>query len=669
MKRQRLIVLLLIASLLTGCFLARSGAVQISLELQGTLGETQEVMITNQSRTYLIDLGSDTICAFSLASGSWWVQAFSRDAEGRVFSASELVRVSGRAEAFVVLGLIPVQAQTTEIRPHNVVHTWPLAGGMELTWECDFDADGNWEVWRRRGNGVLWQRVKQIASGERAFSDPDHKAYAYIYALRYVQTGVLPSGLEKGEGVQPGLLEVTWSFEHSFAPAPLESFALGLAMDSRDEMAYADLVVHFRSGESFEQRRPLLAALGLRIKGEIPSLLAVLVEPESYSDRSLEKWSTYSDDHLFIEPNWIVVAEAWGQAAELPWYLDYIRIPAAHQVTTGDPNLRIAVVDTGLQQMPAVLPAGVQVIPGYNFSTDQPNPNTHDDHANLHGTRIAQTISQVIPNVTLQPIKVLRSSGSGTDFQVSEGILYAAGLDDTLYNPSPCQIINLSLGQSAESTLMRKRVELVTGATDILLIAASGNNRRGAGPDSIYYPAALPGVMAVGAIQATASLPTRAGYSCYGPELDLVAPPSFTEGTSFATALVSGVAGLVLSQGFDPHSIPSILTTTAMDLGAVGWDHEHGHGLVNAEWAVKNIQTFTLQISQDGEPVIEMEKPLQGASKMLFLPPGEYRAEAWVNLRGGLEPEPGDYVSEPALITVRKHQETKAALILREKTN
>jgi hypothetical protein len=104
MKRQRVIVLLLIASLLTGCFLARSGAVQISLELQGTLGETQEVMITNQSRTYLIDLGSDTICAFSLASGSWWVQAFSRDAEGRVFSASELVRVSGRAEAFVVSG-------------------------------------------------------------------------------------------------------------------------------------------------------------------------------------------------------------------------------------------------------------------------------------------------------------------------------------------------------------------------------------------------------------------------------------------------------------------------------------------------------------------------------------------------------------------------------------
>ena len=42
MKRQRLIVLLLIASLLTGCFLARSGAVQISLELQGTLGKPRK---------------------------------------------------------------------------------------------------------------------------------------------------------------------------------------------------------------------------------------------------------------------------------------------------------------------------------------------------------------------------------------------------------------------------------------------------------------------------------------------------------------------------------------------------------------------------------------------------------------------------------------------------
>ena len=671
MKRQRLIALLLVVLFLTACLGGRSETGLITIELRGVLADLQEVVVASSQRTYLLNLGSQTMSTFSLESGTWWIQGFSRDADGRVVSASEALRVQGGRQMFIALGLISAAAQTTRVRPQNMLRTWPLAGGVELTWEYDPPATGTWEVWRRYGSSVLWQKAKTLSGTERVFVDPDPAAYEYAYALRYVAPkvdGLLPSPLEEGDGVGVGMLDVTWDFQHEFSPVSLRYSAMGFPMEAEEEPAYTDLVVHFRTESLFAKRRELLATLGLRLKGEIPSLLAVLVEPEPQSERSLEDWSTYQDEHLFIEPNWIVTAKASGpQVLESAWYLEYLRIPAAHQETRGDRNVRIAVVDTGLQVSPAALPASVQVIPGYNFVDG--HADTSDDHTNSHGTKVAQTISQAIPNVTLQPVKVLGSSGSGGDFQVSEGILFAAGLHDTISNPFPCQIMNLSLGQSSESTLMRKRVELVSGATDTLIIAASGNARRGALPGSVFYPAALPQVLAVGAIEATASEPKRAGYSCYGPEIDLVAPPSFRDGTSFAAALVSGVAGLILSQGWDVLDIPSILAATAIDLGATGWDEEHGHGLVNAEWAVKNIEGFTLKLVTEGQTLIQVDLPLKGASKRFFLPPGEYTVEAWVNLQGGLEPAIGDYASGPTLWTITEHQGRKATLTLREKVN
>ena len=671
MKRRRLMALLLVALFLTACLGGRSQTGLITVELRGVLGEAQEVVVASSQRTYLLNLGSRTMSTFSLESGTWWIQAFSRDTDGRVVAASEALRVQGGRQMSIAPALVSAAAQTTEVRPQNVLRTWPLAGGVELTWEYGPSITGTWEVWRRHSSSPLWRRAKTLSAAERAFADPDPATYEYSYALRYVAPkvdGVLPSPLEEGDGGGVGMLEITWDLQHEFSPANLRYSAMGFQVEAEEEPAYTDLVVHFRTESLFAKRRELLAALGLSLEGEIPSLLAVLVEPEPRSERSLEDWSTYQDEHLFIEPNWIVTAKAAGpQVLESAWYLEYLRIPAAHRQTRGDRNVRIAVVDTGLQVSPAALPASVQVIPGYNFVDG--HADTSDDHTNSHGTKIAQTISQAIPNVTLQPVKVLGSSGSGGDFQVSEGILFAAGLHDTIRNPFPCQIMNLSLGQSSESTLMRKRVELVSGATDTLIIAASGNARRGAQPGSVFYPAALPQVLAVGAIEATASGPKRADYSCYGPELDLVAPPSFKEGTSFATALVSGVAGLLLTQGWNPQDIPSILATTAMDLGAVGWDEEHGHGLVNAEWAVKNIEGLTLKLVTEGETLFQVDLPLKGASKRFFLPPGEYTVEAWVNLQGGLGPAIGDYTSGPTLWTITEHQGRKATLTLREKVN
>lgn len=61
----------------------------------------------------------------------------------------------------------------------------------------------------------------------------------------------------------------------------------------------------------------------------------------------------------------------------------------------------------------------------------------------------------------------------------------------------------------------------------------------------------------------------------------------FYQGTSMATAHVSGVAALLLSQGASgPDQIKNQLEAKALDLGPSGWDREYGFGLIDAAAAL-----------------------------------------------------------------------------------
>lgn len=671
MKRQGPILLLIVTLLFSGCLWARSDNGKTTVELTGTFAGHQELLLTSSGRTYLVDLGEKTAIVLSLEGGLWWIQAFSRDADGKVISASEPSQVQGGRQAVVSARLTKTALSTSTVKARNVDHTWLLEGGVELRWDSE-GSTGNWEVWKRHSDSLFWKKVAgDLPIAEQTYRDHDPKAHEHLYAVRHVaplKDGVLvlPSRLVASQGPRVGVLDVSWVIDHYFAPVSYSRLVspMRLGGDPYPEPAYTDLVAHFRTDQDFAQRGQLLRALGLQIKRELPELLAVLVEPGMESEWSLEKWSTYEDAHLFIEPNWIVQANSWGLGADTPWYLDYLRIPAAHEETTGSQDVRIAVLDSGLNE--SQLPDTVRVLPGYNF-TDPKNPNdTRDNYVGVyHGTNVARTISEAMPVVSIQPVKVLNGSGRGTDVEVSEGMLFAAGLHDK--NSTPCDIINMSLGQRTESTLMRKRIEYITAQRpDILIIAASGNSVGGAVSPGIFYPAAFPQVVAVGAISPGPYGPERAYYSHFGQGLDVVAPPSFTEGTSFATALVSGVAGLMLARGVHPWDIRSVLAQSAMDLGVRGWDEEHGYGMVHAEWAVKQITELSLTVSNaDGESA-RVEVSLNGTSRRFYVHPGAYSVEAWVNVRGGANPEPQDYVGQTGPLSVGEHKTVDVALTLSE---
>lgn len=676
MNWLRLPSLTLFVLLLTGCFGVRSNYGLTTVELEGELGLVGELWLTQDSNSLLVHLCRDREIVLSLNPGLWQMQALSRDAQGHVISLSEPIKVQGSREVVVALVLSTTEKRTTEVRATNVVHSLALSGGAELYWESYPSAEtlekGNWEVWKRHQDSAFWQKTKTLPPGEGSFADADSKAHEYLYALRFVapegDEPVFPSPLRESRGAEVGVLNVNWHFDHDFAPAGamFHTSAFELANGYDPDPAFTDLVAYFRTERDFVQRAKLLATVGLTMKREIPSLQAALVEPHPDSAWSLEEWSTYQDDTLFLEPNWIIKAEAIANAASIfPWYLEYLRISGAHEETTGNHSVRIAVVDSGLDERQ--LPKGVTILPGYNFVAK--NSDTQDDYARgaYHGTMVSRTISQVMPTLSLQPIKVLGSNGSGSIVDVSEGLLYAAGLHDSLVNPTPAQIINLSLGMSKEPSAIRNVVERIARETDILMIAAAGNTPGGVREPGLFYPAALPEVLAVGAVIPGATGPERADYSHYGHNLDVVAPESFFTGTSASTALVSGVAGLMLSQGISIVDIRSILTRTAMDIGLPGWDEEHGFGLVHAEWAVKDIRSVILMITDARGGWRLDELPLKGDVKRFYLPPGEYMVEAWVNVQGDQRPQTGDYYTCAERIVVEEEQEVDLTLTLSEK--
>ncbi|MEE4184217.1 MAG: S8 family serine peptidase [Gammaproteobacteria bacterium] len=373
---------------------------------------------------------------------------------------------------------------------------------------------------------------------------------------------------------------------------------------------------------------------------------------------------------VWAEPNFRrrLQLEPSDPAYQFQWHYPLINLPAAWDITLGDPNVIVAVVDSGiLSTHPDI--AG-QLIGGYDFVNDpdnagdgdgiDPDPEDPGDGGNagfsssFHGTHVAGTVAAsanngigvtgVAPDVRLMPLRAVGQDG-GSTLDVRRAICYAAGLSGTPgcpavagvpANPTPVDIINLSLGGGSFSQTEQRAIDDIRAA-GVTIVAAAGNESS----SEPFYPAAYEGVVGVSAVTIQKAL---APYSSFGDYIDIAAPggdsstdidgdgygdsvlstggddtlqpPEFTypffQGTSMAAPHVAGVFALMKSVNgsLQPADFDRLLAQGALTdpTQPSPWNESFGFGLINAQKAV------TAALLEPGGGVAPAAPPFLGAT-------------------------------------------------------
>jgi serine protease len=269
---------------------------------------------------------------------------------------------------------------------------------------------------------------------------------------------------------------------------------------------------------------------------------------------------------------------------------EQINAPAAWEETLGSSDVTIAIVDQGVKYDHPDLEGNVADNPGRDFIDDDQEPYPEDLSTEPHGTHVAGIAAagvdngigvSGISNSTFLSVRALNKDGWGALSDIADAIEWATD--------QGADVINLSLGGGGYSRTMLNAISYAT-ANDALVVAAAGNS----GDSEVNYPAAYGKCIAVSALDPDGSL---AQYSNVGNDVELAAPGTNVvstwvddgykaiSGTSMATPIVAGVAGLTLAKwDLTNEELRTHLKETAVDVGLS--DSQQGAGRVDAGRAV-----------------------------------------------------------------------------------
>jgi PKD repeat protein len=333
---------------------------------------------------------------------------------------------------------------------------------------------------------------------------------------------------------------------------------------------------------------------------------------------------------MFLTPNDTYYGDLSGILGTVNgnWHLDAISAENAWDISTGNPNIKVAVIDNGIYVAHPDLDSKIVAQIDLADLDNDPTPPTADLTWS-HGTHTSglvaaetnnnQGVASIGNNISLMAVKVGRDL-DGALIAGYEGIFWAAD--------NGADVISMSWGSTQYFQTMQNTVNYAYNK-GCVLVAAAGN----AGNDTIEYPAGLAHVISVASVDEGDGL---SSFSCYGPWIDVCAPGGMASGsflfsvlsttysdasfigaglygvsgkydvmsgTSMSCPIVAGLCGLMLSvdSTLTPEKLEDLLKLSCDNIDAQNSGHlgDLGAGRVNAWHALQAVQDSAVNLVAD----------------------------------------------------------------------
>lgn len=323
------------------------------------------------------------------------------------------------------------------------------------------------------------------------------------------------------------------------------------------------LAIALRAGRALDERTQVIRGDGMS-SAELAARLAAEDDIEYAVPDERRTHMSVPDDPLYLQGPAVIGSTGGPESGQ--WYLrppagevaSSINAPGAWDITTGDPGIVVAVLDTGARFDHPDL-AG-RFLAGYDMIHDIDAANDSDGRDNdatdpgdwvtsaeasnasgpfaqctagnssWHGTMTSSLIGAASNNgagmagvawsVRLLPVRVLGKCG-GLDSDIIAAIRWSAGLavPGLPTNFNPARVLNLSLGApgACQQSYIDAIAAITTKPSPAVLVAAAGNSSG----HEVASPANCPGAIAVAAVR---HIGTKVGFSDLGPQIAISAP-------------------------------------------------------------------------------------------------------------------------------------------------
>jgi len=348
-----------------------------------------------------------------------------------------------------------------------------------------------------------------------------------------------------------------------------------------------EILVKIKSGTSNSSIKYVEKKYSMKTKKHLKQQLDVVkFDTTKYSTDEVLSNLNNNPNIEYAEPNYISKLSSspsmepyfnkmWGLNNTTTKGID-INVENAWKTTTGNPNLVVGIIDTGIDYNHKDLKSNIWIntkeiagngidddsdgyiddYNGWNFADN--NNNSFDD--NSHGTHVSGIIAAssngigtvgVAPSVKVMPLKAADDQGDLYTSDVISAIQYGISHGVKLFN---CSFGGEDFSQTEYDAFK---------SSNALFVCAAGNgdaNGNGMSNDNAIkdYPASydLPNIISVASIEMDGTLSSFSNYGVVS--VDIAAPGSdiystvpggydYKSGTSMATPYVTGVAALVLS--------------------------------------------------------------------------------------------------------------------------